>query len=261
MMKSWMEVFKNDYINYVSSFRTIYGQIKGRNRHITKTLNRVGPDIGNQLEQVKLSAKNEQDQLGPKVQHDTENTVSMVAWFSIIAILTGIGMAWFMARVIRQPIGGEPREIAAITQAISDGDLTQDLDISAKDTGIYRSVGEMSVKLKGLIGGIIETSRSLSDTAQSAAQISTDTSAIIDQQQHKTTSVAASVAEMAASIQEVVRHATESATLSNDGMVEVERGKTTVSNTLAEIGKLAKNLENSVEIIKSLSRTALISAR
>lgn len=248
--------FKRQHQIYTENFERIYQIIRTRNDLIANTLNRVGPTVAEKIEQVKLSVKRDQDRLGPLVQAQTEDTVSMLAWFSVIAILTGAGMAWLMARLIRQPIGGEPREIASITQAISAGDLTRDLAISDKDSGIYRAVGEMSGTLKSLIGGIIDSSRSLTDTAQAAAQISTDTSYTIEQQQHKTTSVAASVGEMAASIQEVVRHATESATLSNDGLMEVKRGKCTVSNTLAEIGKLAKNLESSVEIIKSLEQNS-----
>lgn len=248
--------FKSQYSTYTAAFSDIYKIIETRNEYITHTLNQVGPTIASQVEQVKLSVKKDQDLLGPQVQSRTEETLSVVAWVSFVAIGVGVILAWFMAKVIREPIGGEPRQIDEITRAISDGDLTRNLNVSAKDTGIYRSVGEMSDKLRELVGGIIETSASLTDNAQAAAKISIDTGHTIGQQQLKTTTVSASVVEMAASIQEVVRHATESATLSSDGMAEVERGKTTVNSTLAEIGNLAKNLENSVDIIKSLEKNS-----
>ena len=248
--------FQRQYSQYITAFKDVTTTIETRNDYIANTLNRVGPLIANQIEEVKLSVKKDQDELGPNVQADTEMTISAVTWLSVVAILVGIALAWFMAKVIRQPIGGEPMEIASITQAISDGDLTQNLQVSANDTGIYRSVGEMSAKLKELIGGIKETSLSLTENANSAAQVSSETCQTIEQQQNKTTTVAASVGEMAASIQEVVRHATESASLASEGISEVERGKTTVNSTLSEIDSLAKNLENSVEIIKSLEQNS-----
>ena len=252
-----LATFQAQYSQYINAFDQVYAIITERNELINNTLNRVGPIVADKIEQVKLSVKKDQDELGPQVQSQTENTVSMVSWLALVSTIAGIFLAWLMVRIIRAPIGGEPTEIAAITQAISDGNLTQDLQISDKDTGIYRSVGEMSGRLKQLISGIIGTSQSLTENTESATRISTETSQTIDQQQQKTTTVAAAVTEMAATIQEVVQHAAQSATLSNEGMAEVNRGKATVDSTLTEIGNLAKNLENSVEIIKSLEKNSV----
>ncbi len=254
--RALLDEFKRQYTRYTTAFKGVSDTIEMRNKLIKSTLNTVGPVIAGQIEEVKLSVKKDQDLLGPQVQGETESTLQVVTWLSVMALITGLALAWFMARIIRQPIGGEPRDIASITQAISAGDLTQNLPVTDRDTGIYRSVGEMSIKLRELIGGIIDTSHSLTDNVQQAAQISTETSQTIKQQQSKTTSVSASVAQMAASIQEVVRHAAESASLAADGISEVERGKTTVNSTLTEINNLAKNLESSVEIIKSLEQNS-----
>jgi methyl-accepting chemotaxis protein len=110
--------------------------------------------------------------------------------------------------------------------------------------------------LKELISGIIKTSETLSVNAESATKVSSESREVITEQQHKTTSIAAAVNQMAMSVQEVVRHATDSATLSNEGLAEVERGKKTVDATLSEIGKLASNLESAVEFIKTLEESS-----
>ncbi|WP_415903753.1 methyl-accepting chemotaxis protein [Neptuniibacter sp. QD48_55] len=251
-----LRVFKQQHEQYISTFTKVVNIIEERNGLINGTLNKIGPIIAKDLEDVKLSVKEDQDALGPEIQALAENTVLMIVVLSLFSIVVGGVLSWVIAKVIRKPIGGEPADIAAITRSISEGDLSRDLVVSSGDTGIYRSVTEMSQMLKSLIGNIISTSKDLSVNADSASQISEETSHIIDQQQAKTSSIAAAVNEMAMSIQEVVRHATDSATQSNEGLSEVERGKQTISKTLTEIGDLASNLETTVEFIKTLEQSS-----
>ncbi|WP_415891570.1 methyl-accepting chemotaxis protein [Neptuniibacter sp. PT8_73] len=251
-----LRIFKEQHEQYITTFAKVVEIIEERNGLINGTLNKIGPIIAKDLENVKLSVKKDQDALGPQIQALAENTVLMIVVLSIFSVIVGVVLSYVIAKIIRKPIGGEPAEIAAITQNISAGDLSQNLQVSSSDTGIYRSVSEMSQMLKSLIGNIISTSKDLSVNADSASQISEQTSHIIDQQQTKTSSIAAAVNEMAMSIQEVVRHATDSATQSNEGLSEVERGKQTISKTLEEIGDLATNLETTVEFIKTLEQSS-----
>jgi len=251
-----LRVFKQQHEQYISTFTKVVNIIEERNGLINGTLNKIGPIIAKDLEDVKLSVKKDQDALGPEIQALAENTVLMIVVLSLFSIVVGVVLSWVIAKIIRKPIGGEPADIAAITRSISEGDLSRDLVVSSGDTGIYRSVSEMSQMLKSLIGNIISTSKDLSVNADSATKISEETSHIIDQQQAKTSSIAAAVNEMAMSIQEVVRHATDSATQSNEGLSEVERGKQTISKTLTEIGDLATNLETTVEFIKTLEQSS-----
>ncbi|WP_415897833.1 methyl-accepting chemotaxis protein [Neptuniibacter sp. QD72_48] len=251
-----LRVFKQQHEQYIAAFDAVAKIIEQRNIVIKDSLNTIGPIIANDLEDVKLSVKKDQDKLGPEIQAFAENTIVVLIILSVLSIVIGLVLAYVIAGIIKRPIGGEPAEIAAITESISAGDLSRNLLTKDSDTGIYRSVSVMSVMLKKLIGDIIDRSKSLSINADSASQISEQTSQIINEQQHKTSSIAAAVNEMAASIQEVVRHATDSSTQSNAGLEEVEKGKQAVDKTLNEIGNLAKNLEDAVEFIKTLEQSS-----
>lgn len=251
-----LRIFKEQHQQYISTFAKVVQIIEERNGLINGTLNRIGPIIATDLEDVKLSVKKDQDALGPEIQALAENTEAAIVILAAFSVLIAIALSWVIAKIIRKPIGGEPAEIAAITRSISECDLSQNLTVTSGDTGIFRSVSEMSQMLKSLISNIINTSKDLSVNADSASQISEQTSHIIDQQQAKTSSIAAAVNEMAMSIQEVVRHATDSATQSNEGLSEVERGKQTINKTLEEIGDLATNLEATVEFIKTLEQSS-----
>jgi len=251
-----LATFKEMHEQYINTFAIIVKIIGDRNALINDSLNTIGPIVANDLEAVKLSVNKDQDALGPEIQGFAENLVATLLVISLVSIVLGLVLAWSIAKIIRKPIGGEPREIAAITQVISQGDLSHNAVVTEKDTGIYRSVIEMSTMLKGLIGDVIDRSKALSVNADSASAISDQTSKIIKEQQTKTSSIAAAVTQMASSIQEVVRHAAASADQSNEGMMEVDKGKDTINKTLVEISNLANNLESTVEFIKTLEQSS-----
>lgn len=69
--------------------------------------------------------------------------------FGGIIIIFAIGMGLFMARVIVRDVGGEPAEIAAITETVASGNLDVTFEEEAESsTGILRSVRAMIVALK-----------------------------------------------------------------------------------------------------------------
>jgi len=176
---------------------------------------------------------------------------------AILATLAGILIAWYMTRVIRNPIGGEPSRIAAITQSIAEGNLALDLATSQKDTGIYRSVCSMSSNLKKLISGIIEANEQLTSSAVKGSEAASENAETVRHQQGMTNQVASAVIDMNARIQDVVSHASESAQKSFEGKTEIQKGKNSVRQTVESINELASNLNNSMQTIKELEQKSI----
>lgn len=248
---------QTEHKRYIQAFEKVQGIILKRNDLIDNTLNRVGPVVADKIEQVKLSVKKDQDTLGPVLQSDTEQALATVSTMAVIAILVGIFVAWYMTRIIRKPIGGEPAQIASITQAIAEGNLANRLECSQNDTGIYRSVCTMSANLKKLIVGIVEANEQLSSSAVQGSDAASKNAEMVRHQQDMTNQVAGSVMEMNASIQEVVSHASESARKSEDGKTETQRGRNSVRLTVEAINELATNLNSSMETIKELEQKSI----
>jgi methyl-accepting chemotaxis protein len=165
-----MQEFTAYYDNYLKALKQVYSIITQRNNLIDNTLNSIGPIVADKIEQVKLSVKAEQDELGPKVQSDAETTVLIVELVTLISIILGMTAAYFLPKIIREPIGGEPTEIADITETIANGDLTQSFDTQGSATGIYRSIIHMRTNLKTLITGIVSTGNSIAKSANNSAQ-------------------------------------------------------------------------------------------
>jgi len=245
---------KQNHQQYIAAFKEVIEIIKARNIIINETLNKVGPTIANKIEQVKLSVKKDQDLLGPIVQDSTQNTQILVGTLSFSSLVFGFLIAFFMAKIIKKPIGGEPKEIALITNKISQGDLSQDLKIGDSDTGIYRSVAEMSQHLRKLIFSMIETSTTLIKCVENSADITEKNTHIVLEQKQMTDMVVVAIEEMSNSIQEVVRYAIDSAEKSEAGLKEAEKGSIAVGETVVSINELAESLSSSMIIIADLEK-------
>lgn len=245
---------RQQHQQYISAFKDVVDIIKSRNDVINNTLNKVGPSVANKIEQVKLSVKKDQDTLGPQVQESASNTQNMVGIISALSLMVGISIAIFMAKIIRRPIGGEPAEIAKITNEIAEGNLGQNLKVTDTDTGIYRSVAEMSGRLRELICSMMDTSSALINSANHSTEIAEKNSGIVLEQKEMTDMVVVAIEEMSNSIQEVVKHASDSAEKSEVGLQEASKGREAVEVTVASVNELAGNLSDSMLVIADLEK-------
>ncbi|WP_028774980.1 methyl-accepting chemotaxis protein [Shewanella waksmanii] len=252
--QSLLTQVKSNLTQYLAAFNNVQSTITERNTLITNNLNTRGPSVAGKIEQVKLSVKDDQDLLGPQVQTHANSAKTSVAIISLISLLLGIIISVFMAKIIRKPIGGEPAEIAKISNRIAEGDLSTELTISEEDSGIYRSVAEMSQKLSQLIRSIKETSTNLIDSANNSSEIALQNTASIMEQKEMTDMVVVAIEEMSISIQEVVRYAADSAEKSEIGLEEANKGRSAVESTVESVNELADELSNSMLVIKELEQ-------
>lgn len=257
MRRQQLFVVKSTYTQYKETFAELENIITERNQLITNVLNKVGPSVADKLEQVKLLVKNEEDTLGPKLENNTKLGIMLVMFISVVALLVGVFIAWFMAGIIRKPIGGEPFEIAKITHRISNGDLSQSLEVSDSDTGIYHSVCEMSEKLRTLISTMIANSDRLMKAAVESASIADKNVKTVVSQKTMTEHVLVSIEEMSASFNEVVNNAVESSEKSNAGMDEAIKGRDTVQKTVSAVSELSNSLNSSMLVVQDLEQQSV----
>lgn len=239
---------------YLKALKSLFQIITSRNHIINNNLNVIGPQIADKLESVKLSVKQEQDILGPRAQADAKFNSDLVSIISIISIVLGLILAWYLAKTIRKPIGGEPKFIADMIENISKGDLTTQFDQQGQATGIYSSAMHMTTSLRQVIRGMIETSRAVSSSANSVADSAAIASVASKQQSDKTQAIVLSINEVTASIHQVAKLASDSATATNNAKANSQFGQATVSETINSIQSLANRIENAVEVIESLAK-------
>ncbi|HHW77934.1 MAG TPA: hypothetical protein GX399_13040, partial [Xanthomonadaceae bacterium] len=187
-------------------------------------LDEIGPAVTKATEEIKASYKTDQDALGPRVQRANEIAVSVVEWLSAAAVLLGILLAWLLVRVIRRPIGGEPAEIAALTQKIAHGDLTVRFENTGQETGIYAALRDMAGQLKAMVTQVTQATGQVNAAAAEIAQGSADLSQRTEEQASALEQTASSMEELTATVKQSAEHAGQANQLASAARHQAEQG-------------------------------------
>ncbi len=225
-------------------------------------MNKVGPEIAEAYEEVKLSVKNDQDSLGPKVQSRSETTTTTIIVVSIAVVAVGVFFSWFISVTIRKPIGGEPKDIEYIANRIADGDLTISFTKSGNETGIYKAMGEMVGTLRHIIDSLKHATTELICSTKILDENTASSMQGAEHQMEQLNQAVLSMNEMAATVADITQSAqlaTDAATNADD---QTHTGKRVVDNTRNAINDLVdntelvsnsiKNLENETESVGSI---------
>ena len=158
--RQWLSKVVDNMNIYTTDFTKLAKVIFDRDQIISGTLDRLGPEIAKAVEDTKLSVKEEQDILGPKVQAANDQAIVFVITLAVIAILIGTLIAFYIIRVITVPI----KKALQFADIVAGGDFSQQIDIDQKDeVGLMaEALAKMGDSLKGAIASISETMNGVS---------------------------------------------------------------------------------------------------
>ncbi len=219
-------------------------------------MDRIGPVIGDATEEVKLSVIQDQDELGPRLQAANERTVQVVIWISLAAVLVGIFLSWLLVRIVKRPLGGEPREMEAIARRIAEGDLEVQFTNRDSATGVYKAMADMVDNLSDIIqqvrsgaDNLASASNELNASAQNISQAATEQAASVEE----TTS---SVEQLHASVQQNTENARVTDQMATQSAQEASRGGEAVVRTVGAM----KQIANKISLIEDIAyKTNLLS--
>ena len=251
-----LNTFADAHYQYLSALALVYESVTKVSQVSDEKIIRLGAEITERTDQIKNLVQKEQNKLGPALEAEISGLIDLILTVALVIIIIGIVLTMIMVRQIKEPIGGEPARIAGITRKIAEGDLSQIQQGQVEGTGILASVTHMGCQLKQIIGSIADTGNQLQQTAESASAVAQQTNHIVHDQEGRIQQIAAAATEMAASIQEVVRHSESSADAARTGLKFADEGKQTVQQTQVAIQDLASNVEQSVELIQSLEASS-----
>ncbi|MBF0233518.1 MAG: MCP four helix bundle domain-containing protein, partial [Desulfamplus sp.] len=133
---------------YLDAFNAIVDITIKRNTLVNESLNKIGPEIATLLEEIKTGIKEVQDEIGPRLQASNSRAVSFIVIASIVAVMAGILLVFFITRSVLNQLGGDPAEIAEIAKKIARGDLRAHSDSEGKKSiGVYADMLQMANNL------------------------------------------------------------------------------------------------------------------
>lgn len=197
-----------------------------------------GPAIAASALAVRESYLQEQNALGPKVQAANDMARMVVGVLVVVALLVGIGTAWFLIRSVLAQLGADPAELAGVARRIADGDLTVPF-AGEQQRGVYADMKLMAGNLASVIGevrggaeNVAAGSEQLSASAESLSQGATEQAASIEE-------ISASMEEMTANIRQNMENARQTETIAVQAAVDAESGGKAVTETVVAMRDIA----------------------
>ncbi|MDM8535599.1 methyl-accepting chemotaxis protein [Desulfobacterales bacterium HSG17] len=246
---------------YRETFEELVRIINDRNKIIKNELDRIGPVVAEAVEEVKLSVKDEQDTLGPKLQNDNRQTVTLVFIITIIGLILGLIFALVISGMITKPLGGEPRIMADIARRISEGDLTIKFDSNGKkETGLFAAMKEMSEKLNKIVGEVKLAADNVASGSQELSASSEEMSQGASEQASSAEEVSASMEQMAANIRQNTDNGMQTEKIAMKSADDAVEGGKAVEKTVYAMKEIAEKISIIEEIARQTDLLALNAA-
>ncbi len=151
---------------------------------------------------------------------------------SIIAIVLGIILGIVISNSITKQLGGEPEEVAEISDNIANGDLTFDAHKYGHRSGAMSNLLNMAGQLKEIVVSIVHGSQNIASASEQLSSTSQEMSQGSNEQASSVEEVSSTMEQIAANIQQNTENAQETEKISteaNKGIKEVaERAKKAV---------------------------------
>jgi len=177
----------------------------------------------------------------------SEAAATRITTLSISIIIIGfalaIGLGLFVTRVIKQQVGGEPRDAAEVARKVAGGDLSIEVRVAAGDTeSMMAAIKDMVVKLGSIVsqvqeagGMLVSASEQLSSTAQSLSQGASEQASSVEE-------TSAAMEEMSASIAQNNENAKVTGDIATKSAKEALTGGEAVRATVAAMKQIAQKI-------------------
>lgn len=174
----------------------------------------------------------------------------------LIAMAMSIPLSLMISSRINKQLGGEPNEVAKITESIANGNLDVHFDEKRKMTGIYLSIYTMSQKLNEVMSNINSAteqvasgSRQVSDSSMSLSQGATEQASSIEE-------LTASIEEISAQTRQNAENANKAKEISEVAQSQADRGNKQMKdmlNAMSEINVSSTNISKIIKVIDDIA--------
>ncbi|PLX71591.1 MAG: methyl-accepting chemotaxis protein [Denitrovibrio sp.] len=244
--------FLNDHKKYMENFNQIVTRVNQRNDLVINVLDVIGPQIAQAVEDVKLDIKAAQDELGPRVQAGNELTIRMISIISVIGFIIGIFFAWFITKVVKAPLGGEPKDMAAITKEIADGNLDVQFETNGgkEPTGLYGDLKLMVDNLRSIVSDVKSASDNVASGSGELSSAAQDMSQGATEQAASAEEASSSMEEMASNINQNADNALQTEKIALKASSDAKEGGEAVAQTVSAM----KDIADKISIIEEIAR-------
>jgi methyl-accepting chemotaxis protein len=171
-----------------------------------------------------------------------------------ISILLSLVIATLISRSIIQPIN----QAVTAARELARGNLgIQIAKGGDNEVGTLLAALQITAdNLKGIVSGLVDTSKVLGDTSNQLAKVSADSSDVANEQLDVTDTIFSAMQQMSVSVQDVTENALQSAQLAGQANNEAQAGIKIVNGTVISINHLEKELSQTFSKLNGLGDEA-----
>jgi methyl-accepting chemotaxis protein len=172
----------------------------------------------------------------------------------ITLILSGI--MYLAIKSLIRPLGGEPVEMAAITQQIAQGDLRVQFDDTGQKTGIYAAMRDMTVNLQDIIRHVMQSVAQVNSAAAEITQSSADLSQRTAKQAATLEETASSMEKLTSTVKQSADHAGHANQLASAARTQAEQGGQVVEQAIvamSAINQSSRRIANIISVIDEIA--------
>ena len=182
------------------------------------------------------------------------NIVIIYLIFFTIAIC---GYFSFIYNMLMRFIGGDPIEIEAIVKHISQGDLSQSLPDSGKETGIYASILVLSKALSSSLKLSSGISDNVSSSSEEYTAVMKDTAKNIQNELAQVEEISTAISELSSTSKEVSANAVQAEDETRKAIKNVQQGNSNLEQSIALIQNINESVQETATMIEALRNSAL----
>jgi methyl-accepting chemotaxis protein len=195
------------------------------------------------------------DAIAPELDKLFSDRISAERSQEIEAIAIVIGVLLIIAYLFAGlyfSVNDNVQRMHAATQRLAEGDLTTRVQFDGRDemSNIASSFNKMAEGFGDTVQGIMASAAQLASAAEEMSAVTVQTSQGIQEQQSQTDQLATAMNEMAATVQEVARHAMDAATAAATANDESAKGRQVVNDAVNTIDALAEAIAQSAAAIE-----------
>jgi len=171
-----------------------------------------------------------------------------------LAVLLAIMIVWWVTRSVTGPI----REAVGVAEALAKGDLSQKIEAKSKDeTGqLLTALGNTVTQLKGIMGGIKESTETISTASSQIAQGNADLSQRTEEQASSLEETASSMEELTSTVKQNAENAKQANQLAAGASDVAVKGGAVVKqvvDTMSAVSESSKKIADIIGVIDGIA--------
>lgn len=175
--------------------------------------------------------------------------IGLVA-MGVAIVVTAVLLFWLVRRTVTAPL----KVVVGDLQRMAKGDFSHPVTQGSGDEVgmLARNAEDLRTQLGGMLGQLRDASTQVASAAEELSMVASETERGIGQQRSETEQAATAMNQMVATVQDVARHAAESAETSQTVKFDTDKGGETITGNEQAVSAIAAAMTEAAKIIQEL---------